>query len=259
MPRPLTAVPLTDTFFDSPIAHRGLHDCGGKFGFGRTENSSAAFRLAISKGYGIEVDIQLSSDGVPVVFHDKSLKRLLKVNQNLSELTMNSLRKLRLENKEKILAFDEFLELVSGQVPILVELKDQDSFLGKNNCGISDAVAIHLKKYTGPVAVMSFNPRIVKEFGFKLPNIPRGLVTEAFKKSDWPELDTNKLTSLRCLRGVIETAASFISHEHSDLDSEYISQIPTATKVLSWTIRNRKEMKMALKRSENVTFEGFMP
>ena len=54
---------LPDTFLTAPIAHRGYHDRSA----GRRENSLSAFRAAIAAGYGIELDVQPSSDGVPMV------------------------------------------------------------------------------------------------------------------------------------------------------------------------------------------------
>ena len=259
MERQLTVAPLGDEFFNSPIAHRGLHDCDGIFGSGRSENSFAAFEAAMDRGYGIEIDVQLSADGVPVVFHDRSLKRLFKINKLVSDLPLRTLKNLLLENNEKIPTFDEFLKLISGRVPVLVELKDQSSFIDNNTSGIEDSIARSLKSYKGPIAVMSFNPHIVKCFGLRLPQIPRGLVTEAFKKSDWPEIDDQKLERLRSLKEVLDTSASFISHNHLDLRSKYIPELPSATRILSWTIRDKRELALALERSENVTFEGFIP
>ena len=61
---------LPPAFLDRPLAHRALH------GPGRPENSRAAMRAAIERGYGIECDLQLSSDGVAMVFHDDHLMRL---------------------------------------------------------------------------------------------------------------------------------------------------------------------------------------
>lgn len=60
---------LTD-FTGKTYAHRGLH------GPGVPENSLPAFRRAARKGVGVELDVQLTRDGVPVVFHDKSLLRM---------------------------------------------------------------------------------------------------------------------------------------------------------------------------------------
>jgi hypothetical protein len=67
------------------------------------------------------------------------------------------------------------------------------------------------------------------------------------------------LKHLRSLNAVSELGASFISHEHVDLASKFIKDIPPEVKIFSWTIRNKSSLKIALKRSQNITFEGFIP
>ena len=59
--------PEMDKFKTVRYAHRGLH------GEGRAENSLSGFRAAVDAGYGIELDVRLSSDGELVVFHDDIL------------------------------------------------------------------------------------------------------------------------------------------------------------------------------------------
>ncbi|MEJ2036589.1 MAG: glycerophosphodiester phosphodiesterase family protein, partial [Maritimibacter sp.] len=63
---------LPEAFLRLPIAHRAYHDVTD----GRPENSRAAIRAAIARGYGIEIDVQLSADGQAMVFHDYVLDRL---------------------------------------------------------------------------------------------------------------------------------------------------------------------------------------
>ena len=53
-------------------AHRGLHNIKD----GIPENSMAAFKRAVDAGYGIELDVQLTKDRIPVVFHDFTLERM---------------------------------------------------------------------------------------------------------------------------------------------------------------------------------------
>ena len=101
-------------------AHRGLHNLNE----GVPENSMKAFRLAVEKGYGIELDVQLSADGIPVVFHDNTLARMCGVNRRVRELTLAELKALSLGGtKEQIPTFQEFLEMVDGRVPLIVEIK----------------------------------------------------------------------------------------------------------------------------------------
>lgn len=71
MPRMLHK-PDTAPFKEWLYAHRGLHDNATE----APENSMAAFRKAADAGFGIELDIQLTKDKIPVVFHDFTLKRV---------------------------------------------------------------------------------------------------------------------------------------------------------------------------------------
>ena len=59
--------------FLRPIAHRGLHSAKR----GIIENTEPAFAEAIAKGYGIECDLRPATGGLPIVFHDETLNRLV--------------------------------------------------------------------------------------------------------------------------------------------------------------------------------------
>ena len=70
MPR-MIHKPDTAPFKEWLYAHRGLHDNATE----APENSMAAFRKAADAGFGIELDIQLTKDKIPVVFHDFKIER----------------------------------------------------------------------------------------------------------------------------------------------------------------------------------------
>ena len=147
-------------------AHRGLH-CGGV-----PENSLAAFELACQEGYGIELDVQLSRDGVVTVFHDYTLKRMTGVDARLCELDSAELSLLSLlGTEEKIPTFAEVLELVGGRVPLLVELKGESA-----NSELCQAVADLLRSYDGAFCIESFNPLLVRRIQPLLPNTLCGLL-----------------------------------------------------------------------------------
>ena len=71
---------------ETPIAHRGYH------GKSAPENSMLAFSKAIEKGYAIELDVQLLSDGTVVVFHDDSLARMTGNDGYIKYLTKTDLK-----------------------------------------------------------------------------------------------------------------------------------------------------------------------
>ena len=107
-PKPFRAAAL--------FAHRGLHDNNSD----APENSMPAFRKAVEKGYGIELDVQLTADSVPVIFHDLDLERACGVPGLVREHTFEELQKLRLfGSEERIPALKDFLEMVKGRVPLI--------------------------------------------------------------------------------------------------------------------------------------------
>ncbi|HJY30653.1 MAG TPA: glycerophosphodiester phosphodiesterase family protein, partial [Pyrinomonadaceae bacterium] len=70
------------------IGHRGASAVA-------PENTMAAFREAIAVGAdGIEFDVRLASDGVPVVIHDSTLRRTGGVNQRVADLSWQELSKV---------------------------------------------------------------------------------------------------------------------------------------------------------------------
>ena len=114
-------------------AHRGLHDLEA----GVPENSMAAFAAAVEKGYGIELDVQLTRDQIPVVFHDFTLKRVCSAEGRVKDYTFEELQQFSIEGtNQRIPEFADVLQLVNGAVPLLIELKCPD--LGCEICRLTD-------------------------------------------------------------------------------------------------------------------------
>jgi glycerophosphoryl diester phosphodiesterase len=103
------------------IAHRGATD-------ERPENTLAAFEQAIEIGSdAIEFDIQATSDGALVVFHDDDLDRLTGARWALRKRTLAEVRSLRVGG-EQIPTLDEALELAAGRIIVMPELKSPHLF-----------------------------------------------------------------------------------------------------------------------------------
>lgn len=136
----------------------------------RPENSLAAFRAAVEKGYGIELDVHRTRDGALVVHHDDSLKRLTGTDIPIADSTLKELRACTLPNGEPIPTFDEVLKAVSGRVPLIVELKVENG----NQDLLSRAVYDRMKRYSGPWCMESFGPNAVKWFRKNAPEVIRG-------------------------------------------------------------------------------------
>ena len=246
---------LSTAFLDAPLAHRALHDVTD----GRPENSRAAIRAAIAHGYGIEIDVQLSADNQAMVFHDYALDRLAEGSGPVRVVPAGTLGQTPLKGgNEGIPTLPEVLEIVAGQAPLLIEIKDQDGAMGDDIGQLEEATAAALNGYVGPVALMSFNPHSVARMAALCPEIPRGLVTSAYTAEEWP-LNAATRDHLRDIPDFGRVGGSFISHEAADLARPRVAELKAAgANILCWTVRSPAEEAQAREVAQNVTFEGYL-
>ena len=247
---------LDPSFLTKPLAHRALHDVTR----GRPENSRAAINAAIEAGYGIEIDVQLSSDGAAMVFHDYDLKRLAKDSGPIQQRSAKDLGRVILRGSDEgIPTLPEVLELVSGRVPLLIEVKDQDGIMGANVGRLERAVAHDIEGYEGPLGVMSFNPHSVQQMAIHAPKVARGIVTSAYHGDDWPLLPKGTRDRLRAIPDFDTVRASFISHEREDLHAPRVADLKArGADILCWTVKSAEQEKEARKVADNITFEQYL-
>jgi glycerophosphoryl diester phosphodiesterase len=250
----MTAPALPARFVQVPLAHRALHDAAQ----GRPENSRAAIRAAIAAGYGIEIDVQLSADDAAMVFHDDYLERLTQAQGPVRLQTAAALGKIALRGTdESIPDLQDVLALVAGQVPLLIEIKDQDGAMGPNVGPLERATARALAGYRGEVAVMSFNPHSVAMMQTVCGHVPRGLATSAYRAQEWP-LTAQICDRLRDIPDYDRVGACFISHEMDDLDRPRVADLRQAGAVICcWTVRSAAQEAQARRIAQAITFEGY--
>jgi len=248
---------LHPDFCRLPLAHRGLHDVKD----GRPENSRASIRAAIAAGYGIEIDLQLSSDGCAMVFHDYDLARLTGQKGAIRQRAAQDLEQIALlGGTEGVPGFAEVLDLVAGQVPLLVELKDQHGQMGPTDGRLEGAVAAALSGYDGPLAVMSFNPHSVALLRDLAPDVPRGLTTCSYRRIDWMMLKREVRHRLRDIPDYDDVGACFVSHQVKALDIPRIAELQAqGAAILCWTVRSANQEAQARRIADNITFEGYLP
>jgi len=245
---------LPRAFYDVPLAHRALHDVND----GRPENSRAAIRAAIAGGYGIEIDVQLSADRAAMVFHDYALDRLTAARGPVRLRNAEDLSGILLSGGEEgVPTLIEVLALVKGQVPLLIELKDQDGGMGPDIGPLEEATAEALEGYTGDVAIMSFNPHAVARMAELAPKVPRGITSSAYRYEDWP-LPRATCDRLREIPDYDRVGATFISHEVDDLGRNRVKELKQqGAMVCCWTIRSPSQEARARRVADNITFEGY--
>lgn len=240
---------LPPAFLARPLAHRGLHDARA----GRIENSLSAFRAAAEAGCGIELDVQLSRDGVAVVHHDATLDRLTGRTGPIRDLTAEELACLPLGGTEdRIENLTTVLDAIGDRVPVLVEIKSD------GGGAIAGAVAEAVEG-RGGVAVMSFDPACIARIAELAPRIPRGLTTCAFQGPDAPR-DPKTRARLAAIADYEAVDACFVSHDHADIGNPRLLELKAGgAAILCWTIRSPETERAARRIADNITFEGYLP
>ncbi|MGB1234230.1 MAG: glycerophosphodiester phosphodiesterase family protein [Planktomarina sp.] len=242
-------------YTDRPFAHRGLHNRDA----GIIENSLSAIMAAVEAGYGIEIDVQLSSDKVPMVFHDYSLQRLTGQVGVIQKTRSDDLEQMVLtDGIDTVRSLQEVLTMVEGRVPLLIEIKDQDGNMGPNVGALERAVAADLEGYVGDVAIMSFNPHAIAAFREYNKTLPVGLVTDPYDPADWPTVSKDRLAELATIPDAAPLGCSFISHNVDDLQSDAVAaQKSAGLAILCWTVKSAKVEARARQIVDTVTFEGY--
>ncbi|MBH1941260.1 glycerophosphodiester phosphodiesterase [Mobilitalea sibirica] len=233
-------------------AHRGLHDNQSD----APENSIRAFELAVNHRFGIELDVQLTKDIIPVVFHDYNLKRTCGVDKKVSELTYEELKQYCLFGSEqRIPTFSEALSCIAGKVPIVVELK-----IPWNAKSICEVVSKELDNYIGFYCIESFNPFGLMWYKKHYPKIVRGQLATDFSKE---KIEGSKVQYfiLKHLLFNFQTKPDFIAYHHVYKTglSFTICRKLYQTKAVAWTIKSQKQLDECREYYDLFIFEQFLP
>ena len=238
-----------------PIAHRGLHDASE----GRIENTPSAVQAAIDAGYAVEVDIQPAGDGEAVVFHDAELDRLTRGSGNVSEKSTGELKRVHFKDtSDRMQTLPELLEQVSGQVPLVLEIKSDWKARGL----FEKTVARDLQSYRGNVAVMSFDPNSTAAFASTAPNVPRGLVAGSFRDPHyWGHIPPMRRFSMRHLLSGFIAKPHFVAYDIEALPAAapWVWRKIIQRPLLTWTVRTKAQRARAAKWADAMIFEGFRP
>jgi glycerophosphoryl diester phosphodiesterase len=223
-------------------AHRGLH------GPGVPENSSGAFSGAIERGLGIECDVQRSSDGQAMVFHDWELDRLTGETGPTDKRSADQLGRIALaESGDHIPTLRKVLDQVGGRVPILIEVKSRRDKPVEPLCL---AVRRALEGYLAPHAVMSFDPRISAWFVRNSPRTVRGLVVTE-------EDDKSFSGQIRRHLSLWHARPDFLAYDIRDLPSSFAAaQRLRGLPVTTWTVRDPELLRRAADHADAPIAEG---
>ena len=232
------------------LAHRGLHKNPEV-----PENSLPAFRAAVEAGYGVELDVQLSSDGIPVVFHDQTLERVCGLPGSTRDYPLEKLATTPLFGQAGIgvPTFAEVLEVIGGRVPILVEIKGEDPAYDLTCAKAAEL----LDRYDGEYWVESFNPLAIAWFRKNRPNVLRGQLAMAYGRHDKYK-GKLKYFILQHFLLNFRGRPDFIAYRIGDRDDRSflrlrkIYGVPT----VSWTVKTKEDLSASPEAFDGLIFEG---
>ncbi len=232
-------------------AHRGLHDNTSD----APENSLAAFQKAVKAGYGIEMDVQLTKDKVPVVFHDFTLERICGREGKVCDYTFQELKQFRLcGSEERIPGFEEALRTIKGKVPLIVELKVE--WMDISVCPVVDQL---LREYKGLYCVESFNPLVLSWYRRYHNDVVRGQLSDGFVKSGEMKGILYALLQNLMLNWVTKPDFVAYNHKYADVPARKICRKLYKNMAAAWTIKSQEELEKARNKFDIFIFDSFIP
>lgn len=150
---------------------------------------------------------------------------------------MNQVSALRVAG-HAVPTLDELLQLVDGQVPLLLEVKVQRD-LGRWAKALPDALA----GYGGRFGVMSFDPRLPGMLKARLPQVRRGLVLEAALPAHERKL------------ALALASAQFLAVEQPVLGQAWVTGLRRQMPIYSWTITTSEQRGQARVHADALIWE----
>jgi glycerophosphoryl diester phosphodiesterase len=238
-----------------PVAHRGLHDKAR----GIVENMPGAVTAAVAKNFAIEVDLQITADGEAMVHHDDRLGRLTEGDGALAAMTAAQLRQVTFKDtSERMMSLGDLCTLVAGRVPLVIEVKSH--FDGDRR--LVRRMAEVLSSYSGPAAVMSFDPDQVTALRDLMPSFPRGIIAQrTYEDGSWTRLTPAQRNGMLHLRHAFRTRPHFVNYWVKQLPAmaPWIARNVFGCPLLTWTVRTPEQRARAARYADQMVFEGFVP
>ena len=215
----------------------------------------SAFAAAVAGRYGIECDLQISSDGEAMVHHDDALGRLTEGAGRLDAMTAAELKRVEFKGTaERMITLGELCDCVAGRAARLIELKSA----GAGDRRLAARAADVLSGYGGNAAVMSFEPRQVADLRNIAPRLARGM---AVRTHTWRDVFAAPKQAISALAPTLASRPQFLAYSVHDLPA----LLPTLTHnllampLLAWTVRSADERHRAARYADQMIFEGFRP
>ena len=234
------------------IAHRGLFNNKDI-----PENSITAFRKAVENDYGIELDVQLTTDNKLVVFHDRSLERMTGIRKDLIDCDFDEIEQYNLlDTDEKIPLFTDVLKELKKDTPLIIEIKPDGRYIDT----VKSTVEI-IRQYDGLYNIESFNPKVVNYLKKNEPDIIRGQLAYDYIKDEDAKLSLFTKILLTYLLLNFLNKPDYIAYDCNatyNLSFRIISRLYKG-ECVAWTIKSQEQLKENRKYYQCFIFDSFIP
>lgn len=230
------------TEFD--VAHRGLFTPGTE----AEENTVAAVEAAVAAGYAVEIDVRTTAEDIVVVFHDERLERMTDGEGPVAMWGFQQLKKHMVGASGKPMpSLPDVMDAIDSQKPLFIEIKsDPKRDIQKLCAGVRHS----FEGYPGPVAVMSFDPRVVLWFKNYMPKYARGLIIGR-------EFLLGLRKRLALSFAVNKSKPDFVACDVNLLPNTFCARWRQKGKpVLTWTVRTKEMEQIAREHADALIFEA---
>ncbi len=218
------------------VAHRGVPD-------EYPENTIPAFQRAIDLGAdAVELDIRLTADKIPIVFHYFYLNEMTSIRGTVFDYSFEQLKTVEVSGrsgkvKSKISTLSEILETIGGKIELEIEIKGPEPESAK-------IIANALSGYNSiwhTIEITSYEPSLLRGFQKERLDIPTDLLFP--RSEDWMKSDI--ITYLAIQRSRLAQARAVHLHP-SQLTREVVSEIhKQGIQVHAWDVNDEQALKTA--------------
>ena len=207
----------------SVIAHRGIYNNITIY-----ENTLESVMYAIKNKLSVLINVRLTKDNSVILYNDDIASKFLKLKDKINTLTKNDIDYM---SNFHIPTLEEVLSTVSGEVPIIIDVKEDNKIIRSKICNI-------LKNYKGDIAVQS------SIYEACLYYKKRGVITGIIINKD----------NLNLLKKDI--SVDFVSIKYDLLDRNYIKLLKESYYVIGFTIETRKDAEENIKIFNNLIIDN---
>lgn len=209
-----------------------------------TENTLASFKKALEFDIDmVELDVRITKDKHPVVVHDRTLRRVAKEYLRVNRLTLQQLKKVKLQDDESIPTLAEVLEVLDSKVGFNIDLKVR---------GSAQAVIQTLRDYKidlDKVMISSVHPSELREAETLEPEVTKALIFRSANASKfWLTMDALAILFLPITQYYIAWLVHHANADYLNINYRFLSRKKMelfkkrGIKICAWTVDSKRKI-----------------